>query len=338
MSNGKCEKDDCTVAETGTCLLHAEPSACPHFRSESDRVEDDEGTAEEPSEKVADEPTPSATRSFHSGSVLGTQDAAKIMRATYAHLIGILGAINVGKTCFLSSLYLLATHGDLRPRFLFAGSLTLRGFEERARRLRKWEGGVLPNKLADHTIRADPRSPALLHLRLQYIQHASRRVDLLLTDLPGEWTSELVDRADTAGRLAFLRRADGIIVVIDGPLLAAPETGHLELHRAKILLQRLSDNVGVDRTTPLVLLLSKCDLLDMQAPQRAQELHEYASSQGYAVDLVLAAAFSTKPTEIASGTGVLETVEIILDKSVSLPSPQASPTVAATRLFQQLDG
>ena len=48
---------------------------------------------------------------------------------------------------------------------MFAGSLTLQAFEDRARGLREWEDGKLPAQLADHTILTDPRQPEVsLHL------------------------------------------------------------------------------------------------------------------------------------------------------------------------------
>lgn len=336
MTYGGCEKQDCTVAETGTCLLHPNPSECPHFRSRNDQVNIQEAPGLVSPVKPTIKPTELATRRFHSAIELGTQDAAQIMRARYAYLVGILGSTNVGKTCFLTSLYLMASHGDLAPGYLFAGSLTLQGFDERARRLRKWQNNVLPDKLAEHTRLSDPRSPALLHLALRQTRVPCRHLDLLLTDLPGEWTKNLVDHAATARRFAFLHRADGIILVIDGPLLASLQNRHSELQRAKLLLKRLLVNVGIDRTIPLILLVSKCDELDMNAPDGIHQLSEDAKALGFTPEVVLAAAFSKKPTKVKSGTGVLEAIEKVVNKEPAQRQPQEAPPIPhGLRAFQR---
>ena len=63
-----------------------------------------------------------SVRQFHIGNELGTSDLVTITRRRYSYLIGILGSTNAGKTCLLSALYLLASHGELMPDYRFAGS------------------------------------------------------------------------------------------------------------------------------------------------------------------------------------------------------------------------
>jgi hypothetical protein len=135
------------------------------------------------------------TRQFHPGRELGLEDALAVTRARYGHLVGLLGPSNAGKTCFLTSLYLQACPGMLSPDFRFAGSLTIQGFELRARRLRTWTKGSLPEQLADHTVLADPRKAAFMHVSLDRPADPGKRVELLISDLPGEWSSELINRA-----------------------------------------------------------------------------------------------------------------------------------------------
>ena len=139
----------------------------------------------------------------------------------------------------------------------------------------------------------------------------------MLTDLPGEWSQNLVDRAGTAERFAFLHRADGIIVVFDGPLLNS-HSRHAELQRSKHLLERLAHSVRVDKTTPLVLLVSKCDRLLMECPAAVDELEQHARSLGFSPEVVLCAAFSSTPQTVENGVGVFEALEKIL---VHVPAP-----------------
>lgn len=333
---GTCEKPGCTVADSGICLLsHADLSMCPNFLVAGDNDNEEAvGPAAPPPQAKSPLPSPgSAARRFPLGLELGTEDAAVIMRARYTYLIGVLGSWDAGKTCFLLSLYLMASRGALPPDYLFAGSQTLQGFEQLARHIRKWKGGRLPDQLADHTNLADPRQPALLHLALREVRRAKRLLDVMLTDLPGEWSKHLVERAATAERFKFLRRADGIVLVIDGPLLNS-KSRHVELQRSKHLLERLIQTVGVEITTPLILLISKCDRLKMERPAVVDELEEHAKDLGFMPQVVLCAAFSNIPHIVANGLGVFEALGAILsDINSPLPTVGSRPIALAGRAF-----
>lgn len=334
MAKGSCNKQDCTIAETAKCLEgHEPPSTCPHYIVFADT---NTLPSLEPSLQVASvAPLTSPPRRFHAGFELGTQDAAEIMCGHYTHLIGIVGCTNVGKTCFLSSLYLLASHGHLRPDYLFAGSLTLQGFEDRVRLLRKWADGILPDKLAEHTTLQNPRQPAFVHLALREPADSGRRLELLLTDLPGEWFSSLINHSETAARFSFLKRTDGIIFVVDGPLLAQPTNRHAELLKSKILLDRLSNSVGVSHDVPFVLLVSKCDLLlsTGNMPEIVQ-IRDDAVSFGFKPTVIWSAAFSSQSEKIKSGTGVKETIKTIVSQA-GLPAARswAGSSISGDRAF-----
>ena len=312
---GTCENADCPVATTGKCLLsHPNLSECPQFRSGAVS-----GAVSEAPVKLAGEtPKPASVekqdgRKFHLGNELGTEDAVEIMRARYGQVIGVLGSTDAGKTCFLSSLYLMASGGTLPAPFEFAGSLTLQAFEDRARGLREWKDGILPSQLADHTILSHPRQPSLLHLAIRESTGDRRRFDLLLTDLPGEWTDNLVLHASNADSFKFLRRADGIILVVDGPLLLS-NGRHVEMQRLRNFAERLANEVRVSVDTPFVILVSKCDEIDMQMPPAANDLTAYVQSLGYRASTIAAASFSRKPDQVNSGTGVLSAIEAIISR------------------------
>lgn len=318
---GVCAKADCTVALTGRCLESApSPGECPHFTA---RV-----AAADPPPAVSQPttlppPVKGPGRRFHPGLELGLKDVLPVTRARYSHLIGILGPSNAGKTCFLTSLYLQACHGLLRPEFRFAGSLTLQGFELRARKLRTWTNGNLPDQLADHTMLADPRSPAFIHIALDRPGRPGGRVELLLSDLPGEWSSQLINRASTAKRFDFLARADALVVVVEGPRLARDSTRHAELMNLRHLLRRLAEDVGVDTRSPLVLAASKCDELDMVVPPALAEAEGYARDLGFSPATVPTASFSRRPERVPNGQGVIDVVRAILKDRP--PSPEQFP-------------
>jgi hypothetical protein len=298
-----CTKPDCTIAATGKCLELHEPADCPNAKAATTVP-----TAEKPttSGKVA-------ARTFPPATELGLKDALAVMQGGYAHVIGILGAHDAGKTCMLNAMYLLASHAGLAPRFKFAGSLTLAGFELRTRRLRKWENGQLPDRLAEHTAHADPRNPGLLHLALSDSKHGSRRVELLLTDLPGEWTTGLIEKAQRAERFEFLQRADGLVIAVDSKRLWDAGQKHAELLNLEHLVDRLSDAVNLDRRIPIFFVACKADANGVEVPPGLERVVAYAQSKGYAAQAAVVASFSHHPDEVANGYGIQSLVESIID-------------------------
>jgi hypothetical protein len=140
-----------------------------------------------------------------------------------------------------------------------------------------------------------------------------KKINLLLTDLPGEWSDTLIDRAETANRFNFLRRADGIIIMIDGPILAAPSTRHVEIQKMTVLLGRLGNNIHVDLDIPMVLLLTKADEIDMVPPPGLKTIEHAARDLGFSPVTIMSIAFSRKPKNFTSGVGIIETIDAIID-------------------------
>ncbi len=198
----------------------------------------------------------------------------------------------------------------------------------------------MPDQLADRTLLADPRRPSLLHLAVQKDGDDGQavRADLLVTDLPGEWTDNLVARAANAKSFEFLRRADGIILVVDGTVLMSASR-HVELQRMRIFSERLAHDVWISRDTPFVLLVSKADEIEMQEPPDLRTLRDHISGLGFPVSVVIAAAFSRRPKEVKSGTGVFEAFDTILSHRVTrnLKEPSAEAN-GSDRSFQRFRG
>lgn len=297
-----CSKPDCTIAATGKCLELHEPAECPNARA---------ATAS-PAEEIPAAPGREAARIFPPATELGLKDALAVMQGGYAHLIAILGATDAGKTCMLNALYLLASHAGLAPRFRFAGSLTLAGFELRTRRLRKWRNGKLPDQLADHTTHADPRNPGLLHLALSD-SVGSRRIELLLTDLPGEWTTGLIKQAQRAERFEFLQRADGLVIAVDSKKLRDAGQKHAELLSLEHLVDRLADAVKLDRRIPIFFVACKADSSGVEIPPGLERVVAHTQNKGYVAHAVVVASFSHNPEEVANGHGIQALVEAIVD-------------------------
>jgi hypothetical protein len=296
-----CTKPDCTAATTGTCLLgKSTPQECEHYVPVSTATTEKWG-----GEKAE---IPKEGRTFHTGSELGTSDMLQVSSGSYVHVLGLMGAHNAGKTCFLLSLYLMASQKCLPKSYLFRRSLTLQGFEDRARKLREWKSGALPQELADHTSLTDERRPAFLHLGLA---KNDERIDLLFPDLPGEWTTSLINRAETANRWEFLKRADGIIVVLDGIELMGNDR-FVHVTNAKHLFGRLKSTLQIPIDMPFVILVSKADEIQMQEPPILQEVKQSAFDLGFSPKVILCASFSRNPELVANGLGVVDAVDHII--------------------------
>jgi hypothetical protein len=303
-----CSRADCTVAATGICILgRPSPQECEHYGLQDEPAVPAETEKEKVTEVLQE------GRSFHVGAELGTSDIHQISGGSYPHIIGVMGPFNAGKTCFLLSLYLMASRQLLPESYLFRRSLTLQGFEDRARKLREWSGGPLPEELADHTVLQDPRQPGFLHLGFL---RKGEPVDLFFSDVPGEWTTSLAKSAEMAHRWDFLRRADGIIIVVDGEELIG-EDCYVHVTTAKHVLQRLKESVHIEATLPLVILVAKGDKLEMKQPPLLEEIIKCATGLGFHPKIVLCASFSRKPKVVESGAGVIDAIEYIVDPQYS---------------------
>jgi len=330
MTTAPCSKTDCTIATTGKCLeAHARPETCPYYVNQptSDAAESDadEHEVESPSVGVEDSDN---GRIFPAGLELGYADVISLSRSRYMHVVAVLGLTDAGKTCLLISLYLMALNRMLAPHFRFAGSRTLLGFEHRARGLRKWDKGSLPAEFADHTRLGDPRAPAFMHIAFDEGEDSSKRRELLFTDLPGEWTSDLIDRAETASRFEFLSRADAVVVVLNGPRLADTETRQQEIMQTEHLLQRLVEAIKLPLTTPVVFVVSKCDELTVSTADFTAQLQQRAVNYGFRCVVIETAAISRDPNQMANGHGICDLLQVILQPP--LPQNNVSLQVVST--------
>lgn len=300
-----CLKPECTFAITGTCLEStSDPSHnCPYLKT----VDVPSPSAAESGSAEEFEDADDSVRQFSASLELGLQDAARLMRSRYAKLVGILGQAEAGKTCLFTSLYLQLTGRHLCPKFRFVASETLLGFEQRARHLRDWSKGGVPDQIVDHTQLGHSRSPAFLHLAFQDTQ--GFRHDLLLPDLPGEWTTALLSDASTAKRFAFLLRSDIVLIVLEAPQFANANTRNNAVTDATHLLDRLADDIRLPKSTPIMLAVTKCDATEGRIPTELNRVANMASDRGYSVVTVAFSAFPVLDTKIPSGFGIDKLLE-----------------------------
>jgi len=233
MHIGICANKECTVAQTGICMLGTSVEACPHhapYVPEEDDLENRELLEPELS-------APVEKPKFPPSAALGIEDVSARLAKRSGHIIGILGSPDSGKTACLVSLYLSLAHGQLAG-FTFAGSESLLTFDEISRGARGW-AGELPDQMTSHTEMKDNRTAGFLHLKLCRVED-EKVFDIYIPDLPGEWSTSLVEKNEHE-RLSFLKSANTIWLMIDGSGLNKIETCSAIIYKTKLLIARVAE-------------------------------------------------------------------------------------------------
>jgi len=319
---GICQNPDCTVITTGKCLNGYEDyvNECSDFSEDADTISDVPSELETEDEfEVADTDIGLQNRRFWSGLELGNNEARNIMQSSQTHLIALIGVSDVGKTCFLSSLFLKVSSADLPLKhYRFAGSRSLVGFEDRVTYSRDWKEGQIPEKLSERTQLQDDRQPGYMHLKLAHIDDPTNPYEILFTDLPGEWFESLIKDADNGERLTFLKRADGIVFFVDGERLSNQESQHSEIQKCRILIGRLSETIEINTEIPFIIAVSKVDKLK-ELPSEEKPINglvkilDEAQSRGFEPIVIYIASFSQNPEQVENAFNVEETLDEIFN-------------------------
>jgi hypothetical protein len=320
--NHACRKTDCTVLETGVCLLNSDPTTCPERLPVSTDLSRSTTTIDPPLSAPARNPK------FPSSLTLTPEAVREASGDRAFRLIGILGAPDAGKTAILVSLYLLLSTNKLSG-FKFADSMSLFGLDETSRGARQWNKGQPPDQMTSHTELLDHRTPGFLHLRLRDKTSGARQ-DLLLPDLPGEWSTSLID-SNRVDRLEFLKSADVIWITIDGRQLI--ETAQYVIHRTVLLFERLARFLGPG-VPPLLVVISHKDFGE-PSKLSLDTLKAEAVRLKLSINIVQVASFSQNP-QIEPGTGIAELIDISLRNAVSRSAFWPDSGINGDREFSKL--
>jgi len=248
----RCGNPDCNLPEGGRCARLSEfpePLAdCPDLARET------KSSSETP-----------ATTAPWSGRHLDPVEAERLLWRTPARLVGVLGPYNAGKTCLMTSFFLQLANGQRGAfPYRFASSLTLHGFRELMEHAGRWGGGKGEDRIVPHTtVGADTNKPRhFLHVGLRPKDlRDDRHIDLLLSDLPGEWVKGWTgyDDATSSERMSFVRRCDAFILLADASALMAQGGGVIDDETALLIRRLLEATQDVHPRPPLALVLSKFD-------------------------------------------------------------------------------
>lgn len=308
MSTG-CRTEGCTVGDTGICLLAHDPNECEF------RINDAEPPA------AADETeylppvleTPEERPTLWGSLSLGLEDLRELMALRRCLFVGIVGTPAAGKTAALVSLYLLLSHGKL-DGYQFADSRTLMAFEEISQGARQWARAP-PDEMTVHTELSDGRVAGFLHIRVKH-RPDGQLIDLVVPDLPGEWSDSLIDTNRT-DRLDFLRSTDVIWLFVDGAELRQSDRRMHTLSRTRLLLRRVVTMIG-SSTLPVKLVVTHADMGKL--PEKTMNsLVSICEEAALDTEILEIASFSSDQ-KIAPGSGIAKMISSSLPVAVSPPA------------------
>lgn len=331
MAQGSCRLGECTFNVTGACVLNRPVEECSN-RSDPGNAAgtisggDDDGEADArvretgPLTEVRSAvglgsavlAPPDETPTLPSSLTMGLEEATSLMTRRHTTMVGILGLPDSGKTACLVSAYLLLARGKFEG-YDYADSASLMAFEQISRGSRHWTKGDEPGQLTTHTEMADDRQAGFLHFRLRR-QKDGRFFDMLMPDLPGEWSKALIDKTDS-NRFAFLGSASVIWLMVDGRAFGDPKRKRYATYRAEMLVERLSAILPTPRPR-VILVPSWRDIGDFPA-DAYESICEEGRKHGMSIALAPIASFSFG--DIPPGSGVAPLIDMTLNHDRSAP-------------------
>ncbi|WP_428835005.1 TRAFAC clade GTPase domain-containing protein [Pseudomonas syringae] len=321
----QCSFDSCTYSITGRCIRGTPESECPHLQETHD-FEDStslteelvEGDWQRPQEgSVAGDavlrPTEEIPR-LPSSMTLGREEAQELMCSEATTMVGIVGLPGSGKTACLVSAYLLLSRGSLRG-YDYGDSRSLMAFEQISRGSRQWASTESQRQLTVRTELADDRRAGFLHFKLRRATDG-RLLNILLPDLPGEWSTSLIDKADSE-RFEFIKSATAMWIMVDGREFVAAKSRNYAIHRTRLLITRLAE-IGTPSHIRLILVPSWRDIGEF--PQTAfDQIEAGATSLGFRLILSPIASFSGNNL-VKPGEGVADLFDITLSHGRECPA------------------
>lgn len=239
-----CSVPGCNGPRSGVCINGLSFNECPDVIPCGDeaQAEDDPAIVE-----IA----PASRGMIYTGGV-SSLDAATcdaLLRARGGTVVGVVAGPEVGKTTMIATMYELIHRGRI-PAFRFAGSETLRGYEERCHLSRMASNGTCSDT---------PRTPtsaklSFTHLRLST---SSGTKDVIFSDRSGEHFDNVLGRPSEIADFAELKRANIILLLVDLELLL--KTPHLPTSQVRRLFMAMDQHALLDNK-PVRLVGTKADL------------------------------------------------------------------------------
>jgi hypothetical protein len=189
---------------------------------------------------------------------LEVSEASAILRGAPSRLIAIVGPTSSGKTSLIASLCNLFQKGPVETLH-FARSRTFFAFEQACHHARAASRRSTPE--TEHTHLGS--GVGFYHLGLM---NDGSFMQLLLSDRPGEDYRSVADDPSNASEFVEIRRADSIVVMINGELLLDLTARHDVRQDTLMILQGLRDGDVLSKSQRLAVVLTKLDVIHGAEP------------------------------------------------------------------------
>lgn len=187
------------------------------------------------------------------GEALTIEETYRITSSREAKFILLAGPSASGKTTLVTTIYCLFQKGPL-AKYLFAGSETLLGFEQRVYNLTTSSNNTSPAMTKTRRGVDD-----ILHLRLYNSKNMELK-DLLITDLSGEDYDRIIGNVDLAiSDFKIIKRADYIVIFVDGDLISQDKSRNRAEQSSFQLLKTIRDAGLINKNACVDVLISKYD-------------------------------------------------------------------------------
>jgi Double-GTPase 2 len=225
FARATCRVEGCGGPREGICINNLSFEECPDVVVSEDGGDTGDEEPPVPSTEAETSVVPSSV-----GDSLDVITCDTLLRANGAAMIGIVAGPAAGKTTLVATIY-ERIHRGKSSVFGFAGSETIRGYEERCHLARLASGGIEPDT---------ERTKTWAELSFTHLELANDdvRQHVMFSDRSGEHFDNVLNRPDDVASFRELARASHIWIVID--LKRLSESGHSlksELRRLVMILQ-----------------------------------------------------------------------------------------------------
>ena len=191
------------------------------------------------------------------GKALEIDKTYEITAAKMTKLIILAGSAESGKTTLITSVYHLFQRGVFAG-YMFAGSKTLIGFEQRCHSARI--SSYNPKPQTKRTKRGI--SDSILHLSLRDNHCQGEKRDLLIADFSGEEYEDVIANVESAkSEYNIIKRADNFVLLIDGDNISQKHNRQSAKQQSILILRTFIDGGLLGSDSIVDVLISKYDIV-----------------------------------------------------------------------------
>lgn len=319
-----CHQEGCAIKLDGKCLEGLENNDCPHFYWEDNDSEEIIIVTEDSQENNK----PTIGKKLFTGSELRLHEVPLVTNKFSCEFVLLLGDKDSGKTTLLSTIFDLFQTGYFKT-YIFAGSLTQKGFEIRSHLSRVSSGLTKP--VTERTKALEFR---VLHLAIKEAEQKIKH--FLISDISGE-TIKLARSSSSAMKehIEELKHANHIFYIIDGEKLNI-QNRTKTLNDAKIFIKSAIDNSIFTQNTVLKILISKWDLVEQDFNLEnvvISTLNERFAKHLNEIQYLTVASRPSEPSNLDLGFGVDLLIDNLMKNNESVKNESAD-SMLSNRLFK----